>query len=148
MPVKCKLDFFHPCNSDLNQDETAVTVLIPNSDVPFNITRLSHIVLTSRDLEKTRFFYETGLGFEVTEHDDSMRCLRAIEETGHHSLVFEKINTEGPRLCCRIGYRMFSDNDLKRAFDHFSAQGRNTAFVERPYQGLTLQLNDAVGVPI
>ena len=71
-----------------------MSLLAPNADIPFNITRLSHVVLTSRDLDKTRFFYETGLGLEVTAHDDTILCLRAIEETGHHSLLFEKITTQ------------------------------------------------------
>ena len=125
-----------------------MTVLTPNLNIPFNITRVSHIVLTSRDLDKTRYFYETGLGFEVTLQDDTILCLRAIEETGHHSLVFEKTEMDGPGVCRRVGYRMYSDDDLKRAHDFFNARGEFASFVERPNQGLTLQLNDGVGVPI
>ena len=125
-----------------------MSILEPNLSIPFNITRLSHVVLTSRDLDKTRYFYETGLGFEVTQHDDSMLCLRAIEETGHHSLVFEKTEVVGPGVVRRIGYRMFSDDDLKRAHEFFNARGDKAEFVTRPYQGLTLQLTDGVGVPI
>ena len=41
--------------------DTRMTILTPNLDIPFNITRLSHSVLTSRDLDKTRYFYETVL---------------------------------------------------------------------------------------
>jgi len=40
----------------------------PNADVPFDITRLSHVVLSSNDLDATRYFYETGLGLEVNTH--------------------------------------------------------------------------------
>lgn len=125
-----------------------MSLLTPNLDIPFNITRLSHVVLTSRDLDTTRHFYETGLGFEVTFQDTDMLCLRAIEETGHHSLVFEKANADGPGVVRRIGYRMYSDDDLKRAHDFFNARGEPAAFVERPFQGLTLQLRDGVGVPV
>ena len=125
-----------------------MSLLEPNLSPPFNITRLSHIVLTSRDLDKTRYFYETGLGFEVTRHDDSTLCLRAIEETGHHSLVFEKTTAQGPGVVRRIGYRMFSDEDLKRAHGYFNARGERAELVTRPHQGLTLQLTDGVGVPI
>ena len=125
-----------------------MSLLEPNLDIPFNITRLSHVVLTSRDLDRTRYFYETGLGLEVTSQDDQRLCLRAIEETGHHSLVFEKVASDGPGLCRRVGYRMYSDDDLKRAHDHFNGQGMHAEFVERPYQGLTLQLHDGVGVPV
>ena len=46
-----------------------MSVLKPNYDPPFNITRLSHVNLTSRDLDATRFFYEKGLGLEVTSHE-------------------------------------------------------------------------------
>ncbi len=125
-----------------------MSLLAPNADIPFNITRLSHVVLTSRDLDKTRFFYETGLGLEVTAHDDTILCLRAIEETGHHSLLFEKITTQDEGMALRTAYRMFSDDDLKRAFDYFKECGEAVEFVERPYQGLTLRLFDGVGVPI
>ena len=125
-----------------------MSVLEPNLTPPFNITRLSHVVLTSRDLDKTRYFYETGLGLEVTSHDSERLCLRSLEETGHHSLVFEKQANDGPGVARRIGYRMLTDDDLKRAHDHFNARGEAAAFVDRPYQGLTLQVADGVGVPI
>ncbi|WP_299951178.1 3,4-dihydroxyphenylacetate 2,3-dioxygenase [uncultured Ruegeria sp.] len=123
-----------------------MSILNPNTAIPFNITRLSHVVLTSKDLDKTRYFYESGLGLEVTSHEDTHLCLRAIEETGHHSLVFEK--SDGPGVARQIGYRMFSDDDLKRAYDYFNEQGHAAKFIERPYQGLTLQLDDGVGVPV
>jgi catechol 2,3-dioxygenase-like lactoylglutathione lyase family enzyme len=88
--------------------------LIPvNNNVPFDITRLSHVVLTSRDLEATRDFYETGLGLEVTFQDDAMLCMRASEEGGHHSLMFEKNRSPGTgrRASCRLSdvYRRRSE---------------------------------------
>ena len=60
-------------------------LLKPNDAIPFNITRLSHVVLTSRDLDKTRYFYETGLGLEVTAQDATLAidigyALRATQE--------------------------------------------------------------------
>ena len=125
-----------------------MSLLIPNIEVPFNITRLSHVVLTSQDLDKSRHFYETGLGLEVTTHDDSYLCLRAIEETGHHSLIIEKAETGGQGVCRSVGYRMFSDDDLRIAHDYFNSRGEMAKFVERPYQGLTLRLEDRVGVPV
>ncbi|MDA4847815.1 VOC family protein [Hoeflea poritis] len=125
-----------------------MSVLTPNPSPPFNTTRVSHVVLTSRDLDRTRHFYETGLGLEVTAHDADRLCLRALEETGHHSLLFEKTDAEGPGLCRRIGYRAYTNDDLKRARDYFQSRGKTAEFVERPYQGPTLQLSDGVGVPI
>ena len=120
----------------------------PTSDLPFNITRLSHVVLTSRDLDKTRYFYETGLGLEVTDHDADRLYLRAIEEGSHHSLIFERVPRDGPGECRAIGYRMYSDDDIRRAQEWFEGQGIATAFVNRPDQGLTLHVTDGVGVPI
>jgi len=125
-----------------------MSILEPNLEIPFNITRLSHVVLTSSDLDRTRYFYETGLGLEVTSHDEEHLCLRAIEESGHHSLVFEKVTDEGPGVCRRVGYRMFSDDDLRRAHDYFNQRGEKAEFIERPGQGLTLHLHDGVGVPV
>ena len=114
----------------------------------FNITRISHVVLTSHDLDKTRYFYETGLGLEVTEHNSNCLYLRAIEETSHHSIIFERIDKKINPSCKRIGYRMFNDEDLKIAHDHFNKNGHKAIFVEKPHQGLTLQLYDSVGIPI
>lgn len=123
--------------------------LVPHNLEPiFNITRLSHVVLTSKDLDATRYFYETGLGLEVTSADSERLCLRAIEEAGHHSLVFEKVDHDGPGVARRIGYRMYNDEDLKRAHDWFNARGEKAEWAEVPDQGLTLRVTDAVGVPI
>lgn len=125
-----------------------MALLDPNMSVPFNITRLSHVVQTSKDLDATRFFYESGLGLEVTFHDSERLCLRAIEETSQFSLMFEKTDADGPGLCRSIGYRMYSDDDVRRAHDWFAERNVPAAFVERPFQGLTLRITDAVGVPV
>ena len=123
-------------------------LLSPNLKIPFNVTRLSHVVLSSRDLDKTRYFYETGLGLEVTSHDAEHLCLRALEETSHHSLVFEKTHDAADASCRVIGYRVQTEDDLDRAQHYFRAAGSSAEFIERPYQGRTLRLRDGVGVPI
>ena len=112
----------------------------------FNITRASHIVLTSRNLEKTKYFYETAIGLEVTAYEKDFLCFRAMEETSHHSLVFLKKETD--KKCIRVGYRMFSEDDLKKAKGFFNDRGEEAKFVQRPYQGLTLHVTDSVGVPL
>ena len=94
-------------------------LLKPPASLPFNITRMGYMVLTSSDLDKTRFFYESGLGLEVTFQDEEVLCLRAIEETFHHSLVFEKTDYSGPGKCRKVGYRMQTDLDIKNAYDFF-----------------------------
>lgn len=125
-----------------------MALLQPNLSIPFNVTRLSHVVLTSRDLDATRFFYESGLGLEVTFHDSARLALRAIEEASQFSLLFEKTDDQGPGLCRSVGYRMYSDDDLRQAFEWFTARGIEAVFVERPFQGLTLRITDPVGVPV
>ncbi|MDE0112652.1 MAG: hypothetical protein OXN84_10265 [Albidovulum sp.] len=74
--------------------------LVPrNEKPPFNATRLSHVVLTSRDLDATRHFYGAGSGLEVTSHDGERLCMCAIKENGHRSVMFEKSRTGGRGLC-------------------------------------------------
>ena len=84
-----------------------MTLYPANPEPSFNITRASHVVLTSQDLEATRYFYETAIGLEVTHQDSETLYLRALEETSHHSLVFQKSNSPG--VCKRMGYRMYTE---------------------------------------
>lgn len=123
-----------------------MSIIKTNEEPIFNITRASHIVLSSRDLDKTRYFYETGIGLEVTAHEKDYLSFRAMEETSHHSLVFIKADSD--KKCSRVGYRMYSEEDLKKAKDFFNERGEVAKFVERPYQGLTLHVTDGVGVPL
>ena len=46
-----------------------MTLYPANPEPSFNITRASHVVLTSQDLDATRYFYETAIGLEVTHQD-------------------------------------------------------------------------------
>merc|ERR1712097_81023 len=108
-----------------------MSLLQTNVSPPFNITRLSHVALTSKDLDRTRFFYETGLGLEVTFQDNDYLCLRALEETSHHSLIFEKSDVS---KCQRIGYRVSEQYEVN--------------YVDRPYQGKSLHVSDVIGTPI
>lgn len=122
-----------------------MSLLKTNASPPFNITRLSHVVLTSQNLDKTRFFYETGLGLEVTYQDKDYLCLRALEETSHHSLIFEKSNAS---TCQRIGYRVSEEDELTKAYDYFSNLQYKVNYVDRPYQGKSLHVSDIMGTPI
>jgi len=122
-----------------------MSLLQTNISPPFNITRLSHVALTSQDLDKTRFFYETGLGLEVTYQDNNYLCLRALEETSHHSLIFERSDTS---KCQRIGYRVSEEYELAKAYDYFSNLQYKVNYVDRPYQGKSLHVSDVMGTPI
>jgi catechol 2,3-dioxygenase len=57
---------------------------------PFNIVRLSHIVLTVTDLAASRAFYVDTLGLQVTDETSDAIYLRAMEERGHHCLVLDR----------------------------------------------------------
>ncbi len=59
----------------------------PVLDPPFNITRVSHVVLTGRDLDASRRFYSEVLLLVVSDGDKDALYLRGLEEAGHHSLV-------------------------------------------------------------
>lgn len=123
--------------------------LLPqNWTPPFNVTRVSHVVLTSRDLDQTRYFYETGLGLEVTGQDENRLFLRALEETSHHSVVFERVTDDGPGVVRAIGYRVARDADLDLAKAYFDHRGDACELVDRPFQGRTLRVRDDVGVPV
>ena len=89
-----------------------MALLKPNFTPSFNITRISHIVLTSIDLDASQYFYETGLGLEVTFRDSNSLCLRASEETSHHSLVFYKVPSSKTSACRSIGYRVQTNDEL------------------------------------
>jgi catechol 2,3-dioxygenase len=118
----------------------------PNLDAPFNVTRLSHLLLRVRDLDASRVFYEEIVGLVVTLQDDDILYLRGVEETCHHSLVLRRY--DGTPKAERIGFRVQSDEDLDRAHEHFRREGREARFVEQPFQGRTLHVSDGGNVPI
>src|SRR5215467_8286883 len=101
-----------------------MTLPSTNYDPPFNITRASHVVLTGRDLAASRAFYADVLGFVVTQTADEVLYLRGLEEHAHHSIVIRR--DIGPAVCRRIGLRVFTEDDLKRAEEHFARSGRPT----------------------
>ncbi|NYZ15592.1 3,4-dihydroxyphenylacetate 2,3-dioxygenase [Azospirillum sp. RWY-5-1] len=121
-------------------------VPVTNFDPPFNITRASHIVLTARDLEASKTFYTEVIGLVVTAEDSNTVYLRGLEESCHHSLVL--VRSDGKPLCQRVGLRVFSDDDLDRAKEHFDGTGREAVWVDRPHQGRTLHVSDPLGMPL
>ena len=112
----------------------------------FNVTRASHAVLTARDLDATQAFYCDMLGLILSRRDPDALYLRGIEERSHHSLVFRK--SDKPPVCERIGLRVLTEDDLDRAAQYFGENGFHATFVERPYQGRTLHVDDSIGTPL
>jgi catechol 2,3-dioxygenase len=111
---------------------------------PFNITRASHIVLTVKDLDRSRRFYEEVLGLVVTRQDDDALYLRGVEESCHHSLVLQR--SDAPAVCQRIGMRMRTEDDLRAALPILRDRGCSAEWAEVPYQGLTLHVTDPFGI--
>jgi catechol 2,3-dioxygenase len=113
---------------------------------PFNITRASHVVLTVRDLGRSKAFYVDMLGLVLTEQTADTFYLRGLEEACHHSLVLKR--SDGPSVCERIGMRVRSNDDLAKAKLYFEKAGLPAAWVEVPHQGKTLHVADVMGTPL
>src|SRR5262245_51897233 len=108
------------------QEGAAVTIPQTNFDPPFNITRASHLVFTARDLAASRDFYVEVLGLIVSDENADTIWLRGVEERCHHSLTLKR--TLGQPQCERIGFRVFTEDDLERAKAHFDRAGIPAAF--------------------
>lgn len=116
-----------------------------NPNPPFDITRAAHVVLTTRDLMASRIFYEQVLGFAVTEAGDGVLHLRGVEERGHHSITLR--HDPGKPVCRRVGLRVATEDDIRRAEPYLSSQGIVVSKVDVPHQGATLHFADPAGVP-
>lgn len=114
-------------------------------DPPFNIVRCSHVMLGVTDLGRSRAFYEGALGLHVEDADADTVYLRGLEERQHHSVILRK---SGVAQAHHLGFKVGSEADLDRAAAYFKAKGLPHAFVERPYQGRTLQASDPWGMPM
>ena len=117
-----------------------------NFQPPFNITRASHLVLTSRDLAKSRDFYTEVVGLKVSEESATTIYLRGVEEHAHHSLTLKR--TKDEPACERVGFRTFEEEDLEKAKAHFDRVGVPAKFVNVPFQSRTLHVTDATGTPL
>jgi catechol 2,3-dioxygenase len=117
-----------------------------NFSPPFNVTRASHLVLTSRDLAKARDFYTEVIGLKVTDESATTIYFRGVEERAHHSLTLRK--TKDEPACERVGFRVFTEEDLDKAKAHFARQGSPAKFVTLPFQGRTLHVTDTAGTPL
>ncbi|NTH49142.1 3,4-dihydroxyphenylacetate 2,3-dioxygenase [Agrobacterium rhizogenes] len=117
-----------------------------NLNPPFNITRCSHVCLEVHDLAASRLFYEQVIGLIVTAEEDGVLYLRGVEEACHHSLVLQQVT--GDTKCSRIGMRVLTEEDLDKAFAHFSERGCEANWVEVAYQGRTLNVTETSGIPL
>jgi len=112
---------------------------------PFNIVRCSHVNLGVVDLAASRAFYADTLGLHVEDATKDAIYLRGVEERQHHSLVLRKSPAAAAH---HLGFKVASEDDLAKAAHHFKSLGLEHAYVERPYQGRTLQVTDPQGLPV
>jgi catechol 2,3-dioxygenase len=114
-------------------------------DPPFNIIRCSHVTLGVTDLARSRAFYEGTLGLHVEDATADAVYLRGVEERQHHSLVLQKTDRA---MAHHLGFKVGSDDDLDRAASFCKVKSIAHTFVERAYQGRTLQIVDPFGMPL
>ena len=123
-----------------------MTIPQTNFNPPFNITRASHLVFTARDLAASRDFYAEVLGLIVSDEDADTIWLRGVEERCHHSLTLKR--TTGQPQCERVGFRVFTDEDLDKAKAHFERTGVPAAFVEVSAPGPHAAFCRPAGTPV
>ncbi|MFA5550434.1 MAG: 3,4-dihydroxyphenylacetate 2,3-dioxygenase [Trueperaceae bacterium] len=124
---------------------TSPQLVAANPAPPFDIVRISHVELGVADLERSRAFYEDGLGLVVSHADADAVHLRGLEERGHHSLVLRR---SGAGQCLRLGFRVRSERDLDQAHDYFSQRVHAAEWAEATGQGRTLHVVDSFGHPL
>lgn len=127
-------------------DFRAIALPDPVFYPPFNITRVSHVVLTVRDLDLSLQFWCGVIGLIVTERAADIAWLRGAEEACHHSLVLRR--TDADPACEVIGFRVLTDGELDRAYDWAQQQGLSATWVEVAHQSRTLRLCDPAGTPV
>ena len=115
----------------------------PPDELPFNITRASHVELLVADLERSLRFYVEVIGLAITERDDGAVYLRGMEESCHHSLVL-RVAPDASH-CVRIAFRVFTDEQLERLAEHLANLGLEPVWAHLPHQGRTLHVSDPAG---
>ncbi|WP_409301047.1 3,4-dihydroxyphenylacetate 2,3-dioxygenase [Peribacillus sp. SCS-155] len=114
----------------------------------FTIIRAARAILHVTDLDASRKFYVTALGFIVTESDENHLYLRGLEEHSHHSLLLKK--AEKP-VVEAISYKVHSDSDLDSLDHYFQSRGIQTVWLDEGSQhalGRALRVQDVSGLPV
>jgi|SRR5690625_1050663 len=114
----------------------------------FNIIRTARAIVRVTDLEASKDFYVSALGFIETEADDEHVYLRGLEEQGHHSYVLKKSVTPGVEV---ISYKVSQEQDLDELETFFAGKDLPTKWMEEGSQraiGRALRVTDISGIPI
>ncbi len=112
---------------------------------PFNIVRLSHVEWVVTDLGYSKAYYVDLVGYHLEEETSDTLYLRGMEELNHHSLILKKGDV--PKVN-RIGFKVFSADDLEKAYRYFEGLGQPVVWVEKHAQGKTFHTTDPFGVPL
>jgi catechol 2,3-dioxygenase len=72
------------------------------------LTKLSHVALSTPNLEQSRWFFKDLIGMEEVEQDETRIYLRCANERDHHSLTLR----EGPVGIEHIAFRVSGPDDL------------------------------------
>jgi catechol 2,3-dioxygenase len=123
-----------------------MTIPATNFEPPFNLTRASHVRLSTPDLGASRVFYEEVIGLVVSDMSHNAIHMRGVEEIGHHCLTLVAANDGS--ACEAVGFRVFRDDDLDRAKRHFDETGVVAEWVSRDFEERTLRVTDPNGVPL
>lgn len=128
---------------------STVTQLVeaPPATAPFDIVRAALIELHVPDLDAAERFYADLLGMIVAAREDDAVYLRAWEEHQHHSLVLRRGETAA---VARIGFRVWSDEDLDRAERHLAERGLTVRSERDTAPGISRTVTwwDPLGYPI
>ncbi len=126
----------------------------PNLYPDFNVVRLSHVHLNVRDLAASKKFYTEILGLQISDEDGKNLYLRAMEERFHHCIILTQNSGEASDAppdapsVQTVAFKTYDEADLDKAYAYFQSKNRPVAWVERPYQGRTLQTSDCHDMPM
>ncbi len=113
-----------------------------------NILRAAHVELLVTDLEVSKEFYVSMLGFIITEESSKQVYLRGVEERLHHSIVLTKSSV--PAIG-HLSFRVEDSSDLKKLHEFYVLKGCVAQFKQvgaELGQGLALIVQDPLGFPI
>lgn len=115
--------------------------LEPQQALPFDITKIGHVVLKVRDLKRSAEFYTKVLGFKVSDYyPDSMvpgRMLFMRCNADHHgvALVGGADQPAGARELHHMAFAVSTLDEVFRARDHLKALGVKIEFEGRRRAG-------------
>lgn len=114
----------------------------------FSVLRTHHIVYRVTDLDRALAFYVDGVGFTLTDRDNSHAYLRGLEDRTHHNLVLVQNRQPGVE---HVGFRVASEEDLDHLATHFDELGIPYHWVQAGQEkglGRALRAQDPFSFPI